>query len=131
LLNKQGKLTPNEWKTMQSHVTTSEKFLAMADTLPKGVFTIVSHHHERLDGSGYPRGLTSSDLNELSRMAAIIDVFCALTDRRPYKRTIAAHVALETIATEMKNQIDQDLLYKFRDVLLDTATMGEDEEKVA
>jgi putative nucleotidyltransferase with HDIG domain len=131
LLNKQGKLTPSEWKIMHSHVSTSEKFLTMADTIPKGVFTIVSHHHERLDGSGYPRGLSSSELNELSRMAAIIDVFCALTDRRPYKRTVQAHVALETMATEMQRHLDQDLLYKFRDILLDTATLDEGENKVA
>jgi putative nucleotidyltransferase with HDIG domain len=126
LLNKEGKLSPHEWDIMRGHVAISEKILAMTDAVPKGVATIVSHHHERLDGSGYPRGLTSPDLNELSRMGGIIDVFCALTDRRPYKRTFAAHVALETMASEMRGQLDQSLLFKFKEVLLDMALSGEE-----
>jgi HD-GYP domain-containing protein (c-di-GMP phosphodiesterase class II) len=131
LLNKQGTLTPSEWKIMRGHVATAQKILATTDAIPKGVSMIVTQHHERLDGSGYPCGLKAPELNELARMAAIIDVFCALTDRRPYRRAVAAHVALETMGIEMRNQLDQDLLFKFREILLETGGVAEEPEKVA
>ena len=121
VLNKEGRLTPSETKLMHSHVTTSQKLLSTNESIPKGVATIVTHHHERLDGSGYPRGLRAPELNQLARMAAIIDVFCALTDRRPYKRALAAHVAFETMATEMQCQLDQELLHRLKEILLDSA----------
>lgn len=121
LLNKQGRLTPNELTILRGHVATAERILATTDTIPKGVSTIVVHHHERLDGSGYPRGLMAADLNQLARMAGIIDVFCALTDRRPYKRTLSANTALELMASDMADELDQDLLFKFRDILIESA----------
>jgi HD-GYP domain-containing protein (c-di-GMP phosphodiesterase class II) len=120
LLNKEGTLSSAEWGVLRNHVTTAEKLISTNGAIPRGVATIVSHHHERLDGSGYPRRLGSADLNQLSRMSAIIDVFCALTDRRPYKRTLPPHVALETMGTDMNKQLDQDLLHKFKELLLDT-----------
>ncbi|HVI52655.1 MAG TPA: HD domain-containing phosphohydrolase [Candidatus Sulfotelmatobacter sp.] len=120
IMQKQGTLTPSEWDLVHNHVTTSEKVLATCSSIPKGVATIVKHHHERLDESGYPRHLSGRDLNQLARMAAIIDVFCGLTDRRPYKRTMAPHVALEMMAKEMNGQLDLELLYKFKEILLDT-----------
>jgi HD-GYP domain-containing protein (c-di-GMP phosphodiesterase class II) len=94
--------------------------LANSPNLPKGVSTIVNHHHERLDGSGYPDGLKGTELNQLARMAGIIDVFCAMTDRRPYRRTTPAHAALETMAVQMCDQLDQDLLIRFKEILLDS-----------
>lgn len=120
ILNKQGGLNPSEWEMVRNHVTTSEKVLATCKAVPKGVATIVSHHHERLDQSGYPRKLPGSELNQLARMAGVIDVFCGLTGRRPYKRTLAPHVALETMATEMTGQLDMELLYRFKEILLDS-----------
>jgi HD-GYP domain-containing protein (c-di-GMP phosphodiesterase class II) len=124
LLGKHGKLAAEEWSVLRGHVAISQKILVNTDSIPKGVLTIGTQDHERLDGSGYPRGLKSSELNDLARMAGIIDVFCALTDRRPYKRAIPAHVALETMAIEMKDQLDQGMLVKFKEILLDTAFSG-------
>jgi HD-GYP domain-containing protein (c-di-GMP phosphodiesterase class II) len=121
LLNKEGRLSPSETEIMRNHVDTSQKLLASNQAIPKGVATIVTQHHERLDGSGYPTGIDSTELNQLARMAAIIDVFCALTDRRPYKRTLTAHVAIEMMATDLKSQLDQTLLGRFREILLDSA----------
>lgn len=131
LLQKDGPLNPNEWKAVKNHVELGRKILAATDAVPKGVQMIVTQHHERLDGSGYPLGLQGAELNELARMAAIIDVFCALTDRRPYRRTFAPHVALETMATQMKNQLDMDLLFKFKDILLNSTIESEPQGRVA
>ncbi|HIJ63763.1 MAG TPA: HD domain-containing protein [Rhodospirillaceae bacterium] len=120
LLTKQGALSPADWKVLRGHVATSVKLLATNENIPKGVMSMVGNHHERIDGSGYPRALPGSEINRLGRMAGIIDVFCALTDRKPYKRTVPAHAALETMATEMKTQLDQTLLHTFKEILLET-----------
>jgi HD-GYP domain-containing protein (c-di-GMP phosphodiesterase class II) len=121
ILNKQGNLSPSEWDTVRNHVAIAEKVLTTTKAIPKGVSTIVSAHHERMNGSGYPRRLGGDNLNQLARMAGIIDVFCGLTGRRPYKRPLPPHVALETMATDMSSQLDMDLLYRFKEILLETA----------
>jgi HD-GYP domain-containing protein (c-di-GMP phosphodiesterase class II) len=120
VLNKQEALTPTEWKQVRGHVAVGQKLLSAMGQVGKGVEIIITQHHERLDGSGYPNGLRGSQLNELARMAGIIDVFCALTDRRPYKDPLSANAALELMATTMGAQLDTGLLPKFRDILLDT-----------
>ena len=120
VLNKQEALTPADWKQVRNHVTVGQKLLQAMGTVNKGIEIIITQHHERLDGSGYPNGLRGPQLNELARMAGIIDVFCALTDRRPYKDPMSAAAALEMMATTMSQQLDCDLLPKFRDILLDT-----------
>lgn len=120
VLNKQDQLSPAEWKQVRNHVQTSQKILQMMGNVGKGVGVIVSQHHERLDGSGYPNGLKGGELNELARMAAIIDVFCGLTDRRPYRRTLTAAAAFEQIATTMKGLLDIELMMRFREVMLDS-----------
>ncbi len=127
-LNKAEKLTPAEWKLIRGHVAISQKVLAISENIPKAVMTIATQHHERLDGSGYPLSLESKDLNQLARMASIIDVFTALTDRKPYKRAMLAEDALEMMTTEMSKQLDQGLLAKFRATVLDLAGTEEPAE---
>ena len=96
-------------------------FLAESQGLPKGVVTIAEQHHEKLDGKGYPKGLKGKELNELARMASIVDIFGALTDRRVYKDPMPPEKALG-IMTEMKDELDQSLLGLFRGMLLDAAS---------
>jgi putative nucleotidyltransferase with HDIG domain len=119
VLNKPGRLTPEELVVMRSHVDASVTFLEASDNIPKGIITIAGQHHEKLDGSGYPHGLVSKQLNNLARMAAIVDVFSALTDQRCYKPSMEAETALKIMVEDMPGHLDQVLLNKFRDMLLD------------
>ena len=120
VLNKSGRLSAEEFAVMKSHVPLTLKFLKNSSEFPKMVLTIAAEHHERLDGSGYPLGLKGTALNELSRMAAIVDVFCALSDRRPYREPLDAESALHLMTTEMTSTLDQKLLALFREMLLDS-----------
>lgn len=122
VLNKPGRLDDSELQVMRSHVPKSVDYLALCETLPKGVLTIAAQHHEKLDGQGYPAGLKGGQLNELARMAAIVDIFGALTDRRVYKEPMAPEDALTLMAERMGDEIDQSLLGLFRAMLLDAAT---------
>jgi response regulator RpfG family c-di-GMP phosphodiesterase len=120
LLNKSGRLTENEFEIMKSHVAYSVDFLFHAKGLPKGVAIIAGQHHEKLDGTGYPHGLSGGQLNELARMATIIDIFGAMTDRRTYKESLPPEQALAEMA-EMTGHLDHRLLTVFREMLLDSA----------
>jgi HD-GYP domain-containing protein (c-di-GMP phosphodiesterase class II) len=120
LLNKQGRLTDSEAGTMKSHVNAAMNVLEKSSGLPEGVLIIAGQHHEKLDGSGYPNALPGSSLNELARMAAIADIFTALTDRRVYKQSMTPDAAFALMADEMSAQLDMKLLRAFRQILYDT-----------
>nr|WP_246152243.1 HD-GYP domain-containing protein [Roseospira navarrensis] len=120
ILNKPGKLEADEWAVMKSHVPRTMEFLALVSDVPGGVRTIAGQHHEKLDGTGYPRGLKGGQLNDLARMAAIVDVFGALTDRRIYKEPMAPEKALDVMHS-MAGHLDPFRLALFRDMLLDVA----------
>ena len=119
VLNKAGKLDDDEFQQMKNHVNHGVDFLTLTNSIPKGVSIIASQHHERIDGSGYPNGVGGKDLNQLARMAAIIDVFSALTDRRVYKPPMEPEKAL-SIMKDMKGHLDNGLLMVFREMLLDS-----------
>lgn len=122
VLNKAGRLDDEEWTVMRSHVPKTLACLERTPGIPKGVMTIAAQHHEKLDGTGYPNGLQGREMNELARMASIVDIFGALTDRRVYKPPMAPEEALKIMAG-MTREVDQHLLAMFRSMLLD-ATEG-------
>ncbi len=119
ILNKPGKLTPKEFAVMKTHVELSASILENNHSVARGVVIIAGQHHELLDGSGYPNGLAGSQLNELARMASIVDIFGALTDRRAYKDPMSPETALAVMA-DMSGKLDQQLLSMFREVFLDS-----------
>jgi HD-GYP domain-containing protein (c-di-GMP phosphodiesterase class II) len=119
VLNKPGPLDETELAVMRGHVPATIAYLEGCPDLPKGIITIAAQHHEKVDGTGYPLGLAGDQLNRLARMAAIIDVFTALTDRRSYKPSIEADTALDIMAGQMASHLDIKLLRLFRQMLLD------------
>lgn len=120
VLNKPGRLSDEEFVIMRSHVTHTSRHLRESPGIPRGVITIAEQHHEKLDGKGYPNGLQGTQLNDLARMAGIVDIFSALTDRRVYKPPVPPEKSLE-IMEGMSNELDQKLLGRFRGMLLDAA----------
>ena len=118
VLNKPGRLDEKELAVMRSHVRLSVDYLSRREGLPRGVIVIAEQHHEKLCGTGYPRGLKGGELNELARMAAIVDIFSALTDRRVYKEPMAPEKALALMGEQMADEIDPRLLALFKDMLL-------------
>ena len=122
LLNKPGKLDDEEFATMKTHVCCTVDFLDKTPDLPKAVLVIAGQHHEKLDGSGYPHGIKGLKLNRLARMASIVDVFGAITDRRVYKDPVEPEQAMK-IMTNMGDMINQGLLSVFKEMLLDAVTL--------
>jgi len=116
VLNKSSKLDDAEWQCMKQHVDNSSKVYDNTPDIGQGIRIIGEQHHEKLDGSGYPLGLKGSQLNELARMSAIVDIFGALTDERSYKPAFPPEMAFK-ILEEMTDQLDQRLVKVFREVL--------------
>jgi putative nucleotidyltransferase with HDIG domain len=99
VLNKPGKLTPAEFDIIKQHpVRGYEMLLACAD-VSEGVMDVCRHHHERVDGTGYPDGLTGEQISLLARMGAVCDVYDAVTSDRPYKAGWDPAQALSQMAT--------------------------------
>ncbi|MCF6195940.1 MAG: hypothetical protein L3J50_04480, partial [Emcibacter sp.] len=78
---------------------------------------IACHHHERLDGTGYPHGLAGTEITDITRLASIADVFSSLSDKRPYKAAMTAEDAI-TAMLKMEGQLDIPLVKSFRAVVL-------------
>ena len=94
LLDKPGMLAPSEYSLIKEHVRLGLDALREAGTLPPEVELGIAQHHERLDGSGYPKGLKGNDISVYGRMAAISDSFAALITPRAYANPLPAQDAL-------------------------------------
>ena len=112
-----GTLDPQERLEMESHVTHSFHFLSKIPWTPlmRGVPEIAYGHHEKLDGTGYPRGLSGDQIPIQARMMTISDIYDALTAQdRPYKRAVPAAKAIDILKTEAgEGKLDSELLDVF------------------
>jgi HD-GYP domain-containing protein (c-di-GMP phosphodiesterase class II) len=114
---RKGTLDPQERLEMESHVTHSFHFLTKIPWTPlmKGIPEIAYGHHEKLDGSGYPRGLSGDQIPIQARMMTISDIYDALTAQdRPYKKAVSTGTALDILQEEAgQGKLDRDLLDVF------------------
>jgi cyclic di-GMP phosphodiesterase len=101
ILLKPGPLAGEEWKTMRQHPVVGERICAPLKSF-RLVLPIIRHHHERLDGSGYPDGLRGEEIPIGARVIQIADVYDALTTARPYKGPLSPEKALEIMAEEVR-----------------------------
>ena len=120
LLLKKGSLTQEEWKIMREHPVVGERICTPLKSF-RLVLPIIRHHHERLDGSGYPDGLKGEQIPLMARVLQIVDVYDALTTQRPYKRAMSASESLETMANEVsRGWWDPHIFAEFQQMLVTT-----------
>ena len=100
ILLKPGRLTPEEWKIIQEHSVVGERICAPLKSF-RFVLPIIRHHHEKLDGSGYPDGLRGEAIPVTGRVLQVVDVYDALTTDRPYKKAFSVTDALQTMKEEV------------------------------
>lgn len=116
VLNKPGPLTPEEYAQVKQHVVIGADLLSAA-ALPRALSTIVRHHHERWDGSGYPDGLRGEDIPIGARIVAVADCFDALTSWRPYRDAVTHEDAALWISARRNTAFDPIVADAFLGVL--------------
>ena len=117
ILLKPGRLDSDEMKIMRQHPVIGEEICRPLKSF-RLVLPIIRHHHEKMNGSGYPDGLRGVDIPLTARVLTIIDVFDALTTERPYKRALTTGEALAVMEEEMVKQWwDPELFEVFRGII--------------
>lgn len=114
ILLKAGPLTSEEWKVMREHPVVGERICSPLKSF-RLVLPIIRHHHEKLDGSGYPDGLRGQEIPMTARVLQVVDVFDALTTARPYKSALKPEDALRILDEESaKGWWDRRIVHEFR-----------------
>jgi putative nucleotidyltransferase with HDIG domain len=116
LLEKPGALTLDERREMQRHSEIGERILAKVDTYAE-IAAVVRHHHERVDGQGYPDGLGGTQIPTLSRIIAVADAYNAMTSDRPYRDAMPSRVARLRLAQAVETQFDTSVVAAFEAIL--------------
>jgi putative nucleotidyltransferase with HDIG domain len=116
ILNKPGSLTPEEFAIVKTHSAKGAEILRNTLGIKPSVVDAVFHHHEKIDGSGYPHGLAGDEISQLARMTTICDVYDAITSNRPYKTGWCPAESLQKMM-QWKGHFDPALFQKFVKVL--------------
>jgi putative nucleotidyltransferase with HDIG domain len=117
ILDKPGRLDPGEEEVMKRHPVIGYELLKALPEVSPEILDGVRHHHEYLDGSGYPDGLTAPEISDLVRLLTISDIFAALIEQRPYRPPMARHDAYNILCA-MGGKLEPSLVKAFRSVAL-------------
>jgi putative nucleotidyltransferase with HDIG domain len=115
ILDKQGKLTEEEVAEVRSHPRRGYDALKAQGGFPPEMLDVVLHHHELLDGSGYPEALAGNEISDIVRLTTIVDIYAALVEKRAYRMPFT-HAKAFSIMEGMGGKLDQQLLQAFRPV---------------
>ena len=113
ILRKPGRLTPEEWAVMQSHVVQGHDLATRIAGLSADTLGVIRSHHERWDGSGYPDGLAGTNIPLSARIFAVCDVYDALISERPYKKARSHEDAVSEIERASGQHFDPDVVRAF------------------
>jgi putative nucleotidyltransferase with HDIG domain len=116
LLEKPGALTLEERRQMERHAEIGERILANVDDYAQ-IASIVRHHHERVDGNGYPDGLCNEHIPLLARIISVADAYNAMTSDRPYREAMPSRVARLRLAQAVETQFDTSVVAAFEAIL--------------
>lgn len=114
VLHKPGKLTPEEFELIKSHVLHGRDIIRESKVeLPETSLRVMLEHHETLNKTGYPHRLGEKDISKFGRMASIVDIFDALTAERVYKKAMLPTAALSIIRSMTPEKLDKELVDAF------------------
>lgn len=114
ILNKTGRLTEEEFAIIQTHPEMGFEFLRQSSSVPLLVAHCAFQHHERLDGSGYPRGIKENEIHQFGKILGVADVFDAVTSNRVYRDAMLPQEGLEILYAGSGTLFDQDMVRTFR-----------------
>ena len=113
ILNKPGPLSEKEFDVMKQHVRYGDCILKETNNIEEESISVTAHHHERLDGTGYPDGLKEQEISLFGQIAAIVDIYDALTSERCYKNAMLPTDALKKLFEWTKGYLNRELVEHF------------------
>lgn len=114
ILNKPSRLDPEEMNVMQKHAEFGWRMLQSSPgSVPDIVLDVTRHHHERLNGTGYPDGLKAQQISRFARLIAIVDVYDAITSDRVYRGALSSSEAIRILYEGREEQFDPDMIEAF------------------
>src|SRR5713226_3710954 len=116
ILDQTAKLTDEEMRVMRKHPRLGYDALAAQGGFPAEMLDVVLHHHELLDGTGYPNGLRGNQISDIVRLTTVVDIYAALVEDRAY-RLAFTHAKAFAIMEQMDGKLDRHLLQAFRPVV--------------
>lgn len=117
ILDKPERLTDEEYELIKQHTTAGYEILKEVPNIHTDVAICALQHHERMDGSGYPKGILGKDMHLYSKIIAISDVFDAVTSNRVYRKAMLPHEGLELLYSGSEKLFDAKIVQIFRDSL--------------
>jgi putative nucleotidyltransferase with HDIG domain len=128
ILRKPTTLTPAEYEVIKKHVLHTQQILARIhfEERLRDVPAVAAHHHERLDGSGYPKGLRGDEISLGGKVIAVADVFDAMTSRRHYRGPMTVTLEIELISDGAGSQFDADVIGALKRFLVEEGSIEAD-----
>ena len=117
ILNKPGPLTAKDVQLLKSHTTLGWQLLSKQEGMYEGAIEVAYSHHEKLDGSGYPRGLTAEKITLYTRIVAIADIYDAITSNKPYRKGRTHLEAINHLTKIGESHLDLNLTVRFIECL--------------
>lgn len=117
VLLKKGKLSEEEFSQIKRHPTDGREILMGSGILDDDILDIVSQHHEKINGSGYPLGLNGDSMNMLSKIVAVSDIYDALTTDRVYRAKLKKYEVIEYLYCLVNTELDIDVVSSFSKVI--------------
>lgn len=113
IVNARGKLTNEQWQEMRMHTVYGDEILQSQGVTNAVILDVTRHHHEKLNGKGYPDGLKGDEISKWARICTIADIFDALTTRRSYKEAMNSFPGLQFMREHMSDELDQEYFRAF------------------
>ncbi|MCX7781506.1 MAG: HD-GYP domain-containing protein [Negativicutes bacterium] len=113
VLNKPGKLSPDEMELMKKHTTRGYNMLRELPGITQGVLYGVLQHHERMDASGYPIGVPGEKIHPYAKIIAVADIYDAMTSNRAYQKSVSPFDVVQMLTQEMFNKLDPEICAVF------------------
>jgi len=115
IITKPGKLTFDEFEEIKKHPTYGRSILEKNFSMSSEVLNAVEHHHERVDGNGYPFGLTSNEISKFAKIICVCDVYDAVSNDRTYREKFSPSDAYELILAGCGNAFDEKIVQRFKE----------------
>lgn len=113
IVKKKGALTPEESQKMRAHPLLSYKIITKEMQYPDDIGVVGLQHHERWDGTGYPRRSASKDIDILARIVSVVDAFEAMVSQKPYRNSMIGYAAVKSLLSDNSRRFDADVLKAF------------------